>query len=256
MRIFDTHAHYDDDRFEGIREECIKESFDIGVEYILNASSDIKSSRASIALADKYPQFYAACGIHPHECCDISDKNEALDSVKSLLSHKKAVALGEIGLDYYYDTDWKEKQIEYFDSQLSLAEELSLPVIIHDRDAHGDTMDVIRAHPKSFGILHSFSGSAEMAKQLQKLGWYISFSGVVSFKNASRVIESLLAVDDERLLIETDCPYLAPVPMRGKTNRSAYLKYTIAAIANAKGVSEEEIAEMTFENAKRIFKIN
>lgn len=255
MRIFDTHAHYDDDRFEGIREECIKESFDIGVEYIVNASSDIKSSKSSLALADKYPQFYAACGIHPHECCDISGKNEALDAVKSLLSHKKAVALGEIGLDYYYDTDWKDKQIEFFDSQLSLAEELKLPVIIHDRDAHGDTIDIIRAHPKSFGILHSFSGSAEMAKQLQKLGWYISFSGVVSFKNASRVIESLLAVDDDRLLIETDCPYLAPVPMRGQTNRSAYLQYTIAAIANAKGVSEEEIAEMTFNNAKRIFNI-
>ncbi len=255
MRIFDTHAHYDDDRFEGIREECIKESFDIGVEYIVNASSDIKSSKSSLALADKYPQFSAACGIHPHECCDISDKNEALDAVKSLLSHKKAVALGEIGLDYYYDTDWKDKQIEFFDSQLSLAEELKLPVIIHDRDAHGDTMDIIRAHPKSFGILHSFSGSAEMARQLLKLGWYISFSGVVSFKNASRVIESLLAVDDDRLLIETDCPYLAPVPMRGQTNRSAYLQYTIAAIANAKGVSEEEIAEMTFNNAKRIFNI-
>ncbi len=256
MRIFDTHAHYDDAKFDGIREECIKESFDIGVEYIVNASSDLKSSHSSIVLAEKYPQFYAACGIHPHECCEIADKNEALDTVKSLLSHKKAVALGEIGLDYYYDTDWKEKQIEYFDSQLSLAEELNLPVIIHDRDAHGDTMDIIRAHPKSIGILHSFSGSAEMARQLQKLGWYISFSGVVSFKNASRVIESLLSVDDERLLIETDCPYLAPVPMRGKTNRSSYLEYTISAIANAKGMSNEEIAFLTFNNAKRIFKIS
>lgn len=256
MRLFDSHAHYDDARFDGCREQLIGDSFASGVEYILNAASDLSTARASIALSGLYPQFYAAAGIHPHECESVTDEAAALSELERLLSCEKVVALGEIGLDYYYDKAFKEKQLHWFDLQLSLAQRLSLPVIVHDRDAHGDTMDMLAAHPGAMGILHSFSGSVEMLRELVRRGWYISFSGVVTFKNASRILDCVRAVPDELLLVETDCPYLAPVPMRGKTNCSAYLPYTVAAIAAARGSTPDEIAETTFRNALRVYGIH
>jgi len=253
MRYFDSHAHYDDMKFDGLRESIIAQAFEAGVERILNAASDIASSRASIALAKKYPEFYAAAGVHPHECCEIADENAFFDELRLLLGEDKVVALGEIGLDYHYDLEWKEKQLRYFDLQLSLSEEMSLPVIIHDRDAHGDCMDIIRAHPKAYGVLHSYSGSAEMAKELLTRGWYISFSGSATFKNANKLLDAVKAVPDDRIMIETDCPYLAPVPMRGKLNHSGYLPYTAQSIALTRAQTQEEIAELTYKNASRLF---
>lgn len=255
MRIFDTHAHYDDEKFDGERGNIITEVLNSGVERILNASSDLKSSAASIALAEKYPQFYAAVGIHPHECEELEDEKPVIEQLEEMLSNPKVRAIGEIGLDYHYDLDFKEKQLHWFDIQLSLAEWTGYPVIVHDREAHGDTMELIRSHPKCGGILHAFSGSAEMAKELVKLGWYIAFGGSVTFKGASKPIEALKAVPDDRLLVETDCPYLAPVPMRGKLNRSDYIPYTLAVMADARGDTPEHIAEITYNNALDVFRL-
>lgn len=255
MRLFDSHAHYDDPKFDGERDKIIAEIFAAGVERVVNASSDLATSRASIALAEKYPRFYAAIGIHPHECAAITDENAATAELCKLLGENKVVALGEIGLDYHYDSEWKEAQKHWFDAQLSIAEERGLPVIVHDREAHGDCLDIVRAHKASRGVFHSFSGSAETARELVSLGWYVSFSGSVTFKNASKLLEAVRAVPSDRLLIETDCPYLAPVPMRGKLNRSDYMLYTARAVSEARGVSEEEIAETTFRNAESFFGI-
>ncbi len=254
MQIFDTHAHYDDEKFDGQRENILSEVFASGVEKILNASSDLKSSYSSIALAERYPQFYAAVGIHPHECENLEDDNTILSELEDMLKNPRVVAIGEIGLDYHYDLDFREKQLHWFDMQLSLADRTGYPVIIHDREAHGDTMELIRAH-SCRGILHAFSGSAEMAKELVKLGWYIAFGGSVTFKGASKPIEALRSVPSERLLVETDCPYLAPAPMRGKLNRSDYIPYTLEVMAAARNDTPEHIAEITYSNALEVFGI-
>lgn len=255
MPIFDTHAHYDDEKFDGRREELIEASFASGVKYIVNASSDIKTSLNSIALSELYGEFYAAVGIHPHECEDLDLSGGWEEEIRRLSKKKKVVAIGEIGLDYHYDLDYKEKQLEFFDAQISLAMELGLPVIIHDREAHGDTVDMLAAHPGARGIIHSFSGSAEMAKQLSSKGFYISFSGSVTFKNASKILEAVRAVPDDLILTETDAPYLAPVPHRGEVNYSGNIPHTLAAMASARGISYEKMESMTFENAKRCFSI-
>ena len=255
MKIFDTHAHYDDEKFDAGREDIIEEVLSSGVEYILNASSDIKSSLSSISLSEKYEQFYAAVGIHPHECEELDDEKEIIDKLRGMLEHPKVVAIGEIGLDYHYDLDFKDKQLCWFDLQLSLAEETGYPVIVHDREAHGDTCDLIRAHPKSTGIIHAFSGSAEMAKDLVNRGWYIAFGGSITFKGASKILEALKAVPDERLLVETDCPYLAPVPNRGKLNRSDYIPLILEKMSEIRGSTVDVLAEMTLKNAKTLLKI-
>ena len=255
MTIFDSHAHYDDEKFDGVREEILSQVHASGVEYILNASSDIKTSRSSLALAHEYDFIYAAVGIHPHECEDLTDFDSVGCELTEMLKDEKCVALGEIGIDYHYDLEFKDQQIKWFDFQLSLSESLGYPVIIHDREAHGDTCDIIRRHKKSYGIIHSFSGSAEMAKELVKQGWYIAFGGSCTFKGASKILDALRAVPDDRLLVETDCPYLAPTPMRGKLNRSDYIPYTLDVMAQARCDSAEHIAEMTCANAKRLFKI-
>ena len=200
---------------------------------------------------------YTAIGIHPSDTRFLTDMDSDLAKTEELILNpeNKCVALGEIGLDYHYpDTDC-EKQMQYFTAQMQMAERLSLPVVIHDRDAHEDVMDVIRKFPKVKGILHSFSGSAEMAKELVKLGYLISFSGTVTFKNARKPKEACSAVPLDRLLIETDAPYLAPHPLRGTLNHSGNLVYTVAAIAEIKGISEEEVCRITEENARRIFKL-
>ena len=262
MKLFDSHAHYNDERFEveypGGREKAIEDARTAGVQYILNAGTNPETTSASLALAEQYPFFYASAGIHPSDSLQIPDAtlSNALDDIQRLAAHKKCVAIGEIGLDYHWDPDGKERQSSLFDAQLSMAEELRLPVIVHDRDAHGDCFDIVRAHPNVCGVFHSYSASAEMARQLVNLGWYISFSGPLTYKNAPKVREAAAAVPIDRLLIETDAPYLPPVPHRGEINYSGYLPFTTVALAQIIGLSAEETAAQTLQNACTLFRIS
>lgn len=258
MRLFDTHAHYNDERFDGERDKIIAEVINNGVEYILNAGTDIETSQISIDLADTYPQFYASVGVHPHEASKITGLTGEKDTVlrlKQQLNSKKAVAIGEIGLDFHYDFSDRETQMKWFRLQMDLAAETGYPVIIHDREAHGPCLEIVSEYPSVTGIFHSFSGSVETAARLIERGWYISFSGTVTFRNANRILDVVRSVPVERMLIETDCPYLAPHPMRGKLNRSDYLCYTAAKIAEIKCIDTDKLAEITLENGKRIYDI-
>ena len=260
MKFFDTHAHYTDARFSeefpGGSDALLKEVFASGVEYIINAATNIKNSAEVIAQAKKYPGMFVAAGIHPEDCLTLPDIDAEIDALTSLLENKdanKVVAVGEIGLDYYWDKDHKELQTEYLDRQLGLAERFKLPAVIRDREAHGDCFETILRHKNAFGVLHSFSGSPELALEYVKRGWYISFSGVVSFKNARKVREVAEAVPEDMILIETDCPYLAPEPNRGKLNRSDYLVYTLSALAEAKHTDAESLGNTVFANSRRLF---
>ncbi len=258
LKLFDTHAHYNDTRFDEIggADKVISEDFAAGIAGFINCGTNPDSSRESIALSEKYENVYVAVGLHPEDAPDFAGRiNETLDEIEALLSHKKVAALGEIGLDYHWEID-KDLQHEVFDRQLSIAEEKSIPVIIHDRDAHGKTFEMISAHPGVIGVMHGYSGSAEMAKEYVKLGWYIAFGGPLTYKNAEKVREACRAVPLDRLLIETDCPYLPPVPHRGEVNRSSYMFNTLAVMAEVQGVTEEECAKATIENTRRLFKIN
>ncbi len=255
MGMFDTHAHYNDEKFlsaENGQEGILSYVLENGVSYILNASTDIEDSKASIYLADRYEQIYAAAGIHPHESGRYAgDIDSAMAELESLMVRKnKVVALGEIGLDFHYNFSEPEEQKKVFEAQLILAKELDFPVIIHDREAHGATIDMIRKVKPYRGIMHSFSGSAEMAKELERLGFYISFSGSVTFKNAVNLQEAAKVVSPDRLLIETDAPYLAPVPHRGKLNQSALMIHTAEKLAELRGTTPEDIIETTTTNAK------
>lgn len=260
MKFFDTHAHYTDARFSeefpGGSDALLKEVFASGVEYIINAATNIKNSAEVIAQAKKYPGMFVAAGIHPEDCLTLPDIDAEIYALTSLLENKdanKVVAVGEIGLDYYWDKDHKELQTEYLDRQLGLAERFKLPAVIHDREAHGDCFETILRHKNAFGVLHSFSGSPELALEYVKRGWYISFSGVVSFKNARKVRDVAEAVPEDMILIETDCPYLAPEPNRGKLNRSDYLVYTLSALAEAKHTDAESLGNTVFANSRRLF---
>ena len=256
MEIIDTHAHYDDSRFDGNRDELIADVLNIGyIRNIINSSYSIDSAKVARELSRKYPQFYFTAGIHPHDSGKAGDRDRALFELEGLLRDPKCVALGEIGLDYHYDFSDRDTQKKWFEWQMQLADRLGVPVAIHDREAHGDCMDMVRRFSNVIGEFHSFSGSAEMAKELVNRGWYISFSGVITFKNASKILEAVKAVPLDRIMIETDAPYLAPVPMRGKTNLSSYMKYTAEAAANVLGISIEEFCVATTENAKRLFGI-
>ena len=261
MKYFDSHSHYYDERFseeyEGGAAALLSSSNMESVSYIVNVGTEPKTCRAAAEQAKRYPNMYTALGIHPSDARFISDFDAALFEIRDMISDSanKCVAYGEIGLDYHYpDTD-KEMQIALFRRQMKIAEELGLPVVIHDRDAHEDVMTVIKEFPGVKGILHSFSGSREMAKELVKLGYMISFSGTVTFKNARRPKEAAAQVPLDRLLIETDAPYLAPHPLRGTLNHSGNLEYTNRALAEIKGISEEECARITEDNARRFFGI-
>jgi len=253
--IFDTHAHYDDDRFDEDRDSLLKGLHQNGISYILNASASLESLDASIDLSEKYDFVYAALGIHP---TDIDKMDEGvLDKIRRLSKNSKVVAIGEIGLDYYYDDSPRELQRYWFEKQIELAKELCLPIIIHDRDAHEDTINIIKkTNVKQIGgIFHCFSGSAEMAMDMLKYNLYIAIGGTVTFKKSRKAIEVVKAVPLDKLLVETDCPYLAPEPYRGKRNNSGYLVHTIQKIAEIKGISEAEVAEATLENAKKVFSL-
>ena len=262
--FFDSHAHYYDDRFygeenpEGV-EALLEELFAGEVCGIVNIGTCAKTSALCIEQAKKFEKMYVAAGIHPEDIegspLGLEGELAALREMLEKREENKIVALGEIGLDYYWTPFDKELQAECFERQLLLAEEFDIPVVIHDREAHGDCFETILKHPRVKGVFHSYSGSAEMAKELIKRGWYISFSGVVSFKNAAKVKEVALVVPDDRMLIETDAPYLAPHPFRGKINHSGRLRYTATALAEVRGDSVESVARLTRDNAMRLFNI-
>lgn len=254
--IFDAHAHYNDEIYsDAERKKIIEYVFENGVKYVLNAGTNIKTSKESIALAEEYDGFYAGVGFYPHDCINIDNEREALITLEELAKHPKVVSIAEIGLDYYYDDTPREIQRKWFELQLDLSEQLKLPVCIHNREAHGDVVDILRKHSKAKGMLHSFSGSRETAEELLNMGWYISISGVVTFKNAVKSVEVVEALPLERMLIETDTPYLSPVPNRGKPNNSANLWYTAQKISDIKRMTVEQIINITRENACRLFGI-
>jgi len=254
--IFDTHAHYDDERFDEDRFELLEELHKSGIKYILNAASDIESTKMGIMLAEKYDFVYTAAGIHPHNA-KAANQNTMRELENLINSCKKVVAVGEIGLDYHYDFSPREVQKECFITQINLAKKLNLPIIIHNRESHKDVMDIIKAEDAKAvgGVFHCYSGSVEMAREVLKNNFYISFSGVVTFKNAKKIIDVVKFVPDDMFLVETDCPYLAPEPFRGKRNHSGYLPYIIQKIAEIKGLSYEKVAELTMENGRRLFRI-
>ncbi len=261
MKLIDSHAHYDDSRFdeefEGGRDAALAISFEKGIEAVINVATNLENAKTTLALAEKYENIYAAVGFHPTDCQQIPENeiSSSLLKIEELTENKKVVAIGEIGLDYHYDDTNRERQIFFFERQLDMAKRLDLPVIIHDRDAHGDCMDIVRRHIGVKGVFHSFSGSTEMAKELLSLGWYISFGGPVTYKNANKVKKAAEAVPLDKLLIETDAPYLPPVPHRGEINYSAYMFHTLKGLSEATGYDEQTLARATTENAKRLFNI-
>ena len=263
MKFFDSHSHYYDERFAeeypGGAPALLDGLFDSTVSGIINVATSPKNCLLAIEQAKKYKNMYTALGIHPTDATYLSLRPEdAVDAVRKLILDKqnKCVAVGEIGLDYHYpDTD-KKLQLEYFDMQLSLARELSLPVSIHDRDSHADVLEMLKRYPDVRGVLHSFSGSVEMARELIRLGYMISFSGVLTFTNARRSREVAQILPHECVMIETDCPYLAPHPNRGKLNHSGYLEYTNRTLAEIFGIDEAECAALTEANAKGFFCID
>ncbi|MDD3704607.1 MAG: TatD family hydrolase [Clostridiaceae bacterium] len=253
--LFDTHAHLDDDRFDKDRDEVVNQCKLDGVELILNAGSNMETSVKAIALAKKYELIYAAVGVHPHDAAEMDEETAGV--LAALAENKKVRAIGEIGLDYHYDFSPRDVQKKRFIEQVDLARQLGLPVIIHDREAHGDVIDIFKKIriKEVGGVLHSFSGSAEMALECIKLGLYISISGPVTFNNARKTVEAVKQVPMEMLLIETDSPYLTPVPYRGKRNYPGYVRFVAEKIAEIKGLSYEEVARQTLENGKRLFGI-
>jgi len=250
---FDTHAHYTDEAFDSDRDETIKAVHDSGVSLIMNASSDYQSCVDSLKLAEKYPFVYAAVGWHPHDAKSFSDESESL--LRQWCARPKVRAIGEIGLDYYYDLSERNIQREVFIRQMELAWELKLPVVVHDREAHAECMEIIRSYPEVKGAFHCYSGSAEMAKEILKMDWYLGFTGSITFKNARRALEVIEICPNDRMLIETDCPYLAPVPHRGVRNDSRYLLFVAQKIAEIKQMSTDAVVEVTNQNGRRFFGI-
>ena len=250
---FDSHAHYDDERFEEDRESLLEGMKEKGVDFIVNAAADLKSCKTSLALAEKYPFIYSSIGVHPHDVKDLTEAD--LGYMKQLAAHEKVVAIGEIGLDYYYDHSPRELQREWFMKQLLLAKELDLPVIIHSREASQETFDLIVESGVKEGVIHCFSGSYELAKEYVKRGFYIGVGGSLTFKNARKTVEVVEGIGMEHILIETDCPYLTPVPHRGERNDSSYLKYIVEKISEIKHLSAEEVATISCQNAKSLFRI-
>ena len=250
---FDSHAHLDDVRFDGEREEILDSLKDNGVGLVLNVGCDLASSERSVALAERYAFVYAAVGSHPDDADHVD--GALLDRYRTLAAHPKVRAIGEIGLDYHYEDVPRAQQIIAFEQQLELAEALKMPVIVHEREAHGDAMDIVRRHPEVRGVFHCFSGSKEMALWLVERGWYIGFTGVLTFKNARRAVEAAQALPLDRILIETDCPYMAPEPYRGRRNDSRYVPLVAKKLAELRGLTPEEAGRQTTENACRLFEI-
>ena len=251
--FFDTHAHYDSGKFNDDRFEILDSMPEGNVGLIVDPGCDLISSKKAIELAERYAYVYAAVGWHPEDMNKLS--NESYAELEKLAEHPKCVAIGEIGLDYYWDASQKEEQKGLFRSQIELAIDLDKPVIVHDREAHGDSFEIVCAYPELRGVFHCYSGSAEMAQELLKRGWYLGFDGPITYKNARKALEVLEICPLDRILIETDSPYLTPVPNRGKRNDSRQLEFVAAKIAEVRGISPEEVAEITMENGRRLFNI-
>ena len=251
--IFDTHAHYDAEQFDADRDAVLSALPSRGVGRVVDPGCDEASSRKAIALAERYPFVYAAVGWHPEEW--ESWDSQSIPVLRELAQHKKVVAIGEIGLDYYWDTEHKELQKEMLERQINLALQLDLPVIIHDREAHGDCLEMISRYPELRGVFHCFSGSAEMASELLRRGWYLGFDGPVTYKNNKKAAQVLAVTPMDRILIETDSPYMAPQPVRGRRNDSGNLPYVIEKIAEYKGLTAAETERLAWENGCRLFGI-
>lgn len=247
--IFESHAHFDDERYNEDRDELIASLPQKGIEAVVNIGADMKGSRATMQYVDKYDFVYGAVGVHPEYANDVD-----YTALREFSRHPKIVAIGEIGLDYHYEGYNREEQIAAFKKQLELAKEVNLPVIIHSRDATKDTLDILKEY-KPKGVVHCFSGSAETALEMVNLGLYIGFTGVITFKNASRAIEALKVIPLDKLLCETDCPYMAPEPHRGKRNDPSLLCHIIEKMASVKGVTPQEMADITNQNARRLFNL-
>ena len=255
MDIFDTHAHLLDAQFDEDREALTASLREAGVKLVMEACTDLGYLEKLIPFVEQHPMVYGAAGLHPEELagCALAD----LDRVEAALAHPKIKAVGEIGLDYYWpENPPKEVQRDFFDAQLALAEANGLPVIIHDREAHGDTADILRAHRgRVTGVMHCFSGSYETARECLDMGFFIGFGGALTFKNAKRNVEVAAKVPLDRLVVETDCPYMAPVPFRGKRNDPAKTMWVLRKLAEIRGMSEEELAPVLFGNSRRLFSI-
>ena len=252
--LFDTHAHYDDEQFDADRDALLASMPESGVGLIVDPGCDLPSSRRAIALAERFPHIYAAVGYHPENCAPYTDAD--LDVLRELAKHPKVVAIGEIGLDYYWEENPpREFQQTVFRRQLALAQELDLPVIVHDREAHADSLAIVREFPSVRGVFHCFSGSVEMARELWKLGWYVGFDGPVTYKNARKTVEVALEAPPDRILLETDSPYMAPVPVRGTRNDSRNVRYIAEKIAQLRGMETDALIALTAENGKRLFNI-
>ena len=252
--LFDTHAHMDDRRFDEDRDILLQGLQDKGVALVMNPGCSLESSKNAIALAEKYDFVYAAVGSHPDVADEVND--EVLEEYRKLCKlHSKVKAIGEIGIDYHYEDIPRELQLKAFRLQMELAREVGLPAIVHEREAHENGMAVVREFSDVTGVFHCYSGSAEMAKVLVDKGWYIGFTGVLTFKNARKAIEVVQAIPLERIVLETDCPYMAPEPFRGKRNDPGYLFRMAEKLAEVKGMSVEQIHAITMENGKRLYRI-
>ncbi|MCI9554928.1 TatD family hydrolase [uncultured Oscillibacter sp.] len=252
MPIFDTHAHYDSNGFTADRDEILSSLPAAGVGLVVDPGCELESSQAAVALAERYSFVYAAAGIHPSDCAGTGEAEFA--ALRALCGHEKVVAVGEIGLDYYWkDNPPREFQQTVFRRQIELAAELGLPIIVHDREAHGDSLAIVLEYPEVRGVFHCFSGSPEMAEELLKRGWFLGFDGPITYKNAQKAPEVVAVTPLDRIVVETDSPYLSPVPLRGKRNDSRNLPYIIGKLAEWKGVSPEEMTRITWENGLRLF---
>lgn len=250
--LYDTHAHLDDSMFDSDRREVIKKIKASGVGRVNNIGADMQSSRSAIALAEEYDFIYATVGVHPSETHSMT--TDDLDELHKMAQHPKTVAIGEIGLDYHFDDTAPELQKKWLRAQLDLATELNMPVVIHDRESKGECIEILREKNIKNGVVHCFSGSAETAAELLKMGFYISFTGVITFKNARRAVEALRVIPIDRLFIETDCPYMAPEPHRGVRNDSSLVIHIAERVAEIKGLPLDEVINTTTENALRFFK--
>ncbi len=254
LKLFDTHAHLNDEAFDADREAVIESLAEYGVDRVIDVACDVRTVDKTIELLEKYPFIYGTAGMHPHDASAMD--NSLMDRLKQVLSLKKMLALGEIGLDYHYDFSPREVQRKWFAEQLELARELDMPVTLHIREAFGDCMDILKAHKNGLrGVMHCYSGSVETAYECLDLGLAFSFGGAVTFKNAKKPIEVIEKLPLESLLLETDCPYMTPVPYRGKRNDPSFIGLVAERIAEVKGMSAEELSEVTFNNANRVFEI-
>lgn len=255
MEFFDSHAHYDDEKFDQDREEILNQIYQEGIKHVLTAGYSLEGSKQAIDLAEKYKYIYASCGISPNDLEEYQEKD--IQTIKEWAKHPKVVAIGEIGLDYYWSKENKELQKEIFIKQIEVANQVGLPIIIHTREAVADTIDILKNQVNAIkhGVFHCCTLNPELIKEALKLGFYISFAGPITFKNAKHAEEAIQLVPNEKILIETDSPYLAPEPYRGTRNDSIKMKETAKKVAQVKGISLEEVAILTSQNAKKLFQI-